>query len=78
MCDDMQDPPCPEPVNRPLLTKSQDYLRNLLKGKNGTDPDVMLKLGDDMLPGHRLILSESSDYFRAMFKASIPAPKIWG
>ncbi len=71
----MQDPPRPEPVYRTLLTDSQEYLRKLLEGKSGTNPDVMLKLGDEMLPAHRLLLSESSDYFRAMFKASMPAPQ---
>ena len=74
-CDCLQEPSCPEPDNRPLLTKSEEFLLALLKGKNTTDPDVMLKLEDDLLPGHRFLLSASSEYFRAMFKASMPNPE---
>ncbi len=34
------------------------------------EADVLLKLGDEMLPAHRDLLTGSSDYFRAMFQAS--------
>ena len=43
------------------------------KGKNTSEPDVMLKLGDVNLPAHRSLLAASSDYFKALFQASSQA-----
>ncbi len=71
MCDHMQDSKHPEPV-KSLLQRSQDFQKRVseeITGENDAHPDVMLKLGDTMLPRHRLWLSESSEYFKAMFQA---------
>ncbi len=41
-------------------------------GENRLEPDVMLKLGNDMLPAHSAFLAQSSGYFKAKFQASFP------
>ena len=64
----------PGSVDGPLHEESYDFLSQsslrLFRGKNASEPDVMLKLGDDKLPAHRSLLAESSDVFEAMFQAS--------
>ena len=64
----------PGSADGPLLEESQRFLTQACvrayKGKNTSEPDVKLKLGDKMLPAHRALLAESSDVLKAMFQAS--------
>ena len=70
MCDRMQE----LTPSRPLLDKSQNVLaRTCLRqyrGRNASNPDIMLKLGDVLLPAHRFLLAGTSKYFKALFQAS--------
>ena len=71
MCTALQKPGS---VDEPLIDESQGFLARACKrmytGKTALEPDVILKLGDDMLPAHRCLLAESSDFYRTMFQAS--------
>ena len=64
----------PGSTDLPLLEESNSFLTKTtvqrFRGKNTSDPDVMLKLRADVLPAHRFLLAESSDMFRAMFEVS--------
>ena len=73
VCSKMQDT-SPGSADGPLLEESRRFLTQacvrVYKGKNTSEPDVKLKLGDKMLPAHRALLAESSDVLKAMFQAS--------
>ena len=66
----------PGSINRPLIQESCEFLaqacKRIYSGKKASEKDVMLKLGIDMLPAHRSLLTESFAYFEAMFQASPP------
>ena len=70
----MQEDNCPGRADLPLGEESLKFLTEMavrrFRGKTTSEPDVMLKHGDDKLPAHRSLLAESSDVFRAMFQAS--------
>ena len=61
-------------VDEPLVEESYRVLGESsvrhFTDKNKSEPDVILKMGDDKLPAHRSLLAESSEVFKAMFKAS--------
>lgn len=73
VCSKLQDssPGC---VDGPLLEESRRFLTQACvrayRGKNTSEPDVKLRLGEKMLPAHRALLAESSDVLKAMFQAS--------
>lgn len=67
----------PGSIDEPLLEESQNFMTRacvrMYSGRNALEPDVMLKLGNDMLPAHRSeesLLAESSDFYKAMFQVS--------
>ncbi len=49
------------------------YMR-VLSGPSAPEPDVTLKMEDGMLPAHRSLLAESSDYFKAIFQVCSASP----
>jgi len=56
----------------PLLQECQQHLFQCLKqtymGQNGNRADIMLDVGGQLLPAHRLILENRSAFFKAMFQ----------
>ena len=60
----------------PLLEESKILRTRALvemlnhSSENRLEPDVMLKLGDDMLPVHSPFLAQMSEYFKAKFQVS--------
>ena len=72
-------------IERPLIEESREFLAQTCErmfsrwtcrsSKTALEPDVSLKLADDMLPAHRSLLPESSKYFEAMFQASFHVPR---
>ena len=79
LCNALQDVK-PGSVDRLLIEESREFLKQacvrIYSGKNALEPDIMLKLGDEVLPAHRSLLAESSDFYKAMFQAGSPHSKI--
>ena len=67
-------------VSRALRERSEEFLTRscmrLFKGKDTLEPDVILKLGDVMLPAHRALLAKSSNYFNELFQVSSASQRL--
>ena len=64
----------PGSIENPLIQDSRYALQCACEGQQSSYSDVTLEVGDDLLPAHRVVLAGSSDFFKALFKASFEYP----